>query len=484
MFRVRYFFAFVVARTFASNTNATVGVDLEIQGCVGAIAGIPLHGAVDGSESRGALLPALLEARAFPASWFIPGSICLALGNRIILVDNSGTMSLLVGGSDPDLLLPKVGAILVGTSVSVSSPHIAPGPNGKLFFTDVRGAILTLDLNTGLVKLVAGNFSAFWSPDGSRALDSTIGSPLFVEVSQITGDVYFGETSPAGAPIVRAIRASGPSAGLIETVAGDGSSNFATEGSFAAQSGFSTIVDAYFDDATGDLLVAEQGPWTLQWFISNSQVHIGACVILCSLLLKCARSFFPPVMRPSQITRVTSDGIVHVVAGNIGIPWTDWFVSGTPALTASLSFVTSVCTGPSGDGDVYFAEQPRVVRIKGGILYVLSGQAPNPLVFYAWAVFVDGAPASTASIGQAFRVRPDHANGAITFTDPPASVVYRIYPESGAMETVAGRTLPIPITPAVNAGRVLATQAGFPSPNDVTVHPDTRDSEWRVPVCA
>ena len=271
-FRVCYFIVLLLSSTFASTTNATVG-NFD-QACVGAIAGIPLHDAVDGAGARGALLPALLEARAFPASWVIPGSVCLALGNRIVLVDDSGTMSLLAGGSDPELLLPKVGSVLVGTSVSVSSPHIAPGPNGILFFTDVRGAILTLDLDTGLVTLFAGNFSPGWSPDGSRALDSTIGSPLFVEVSQITGDVYFCETSPEGAPVVRVIRASGPSAGLIETVAGNGSSTFAAEGSFAAQSGFSTIVDAYFDDATGDLLIAEQGPWTLQWFISNSQVHI------------------------------------------------------------------------------------------------------------------------------------------------------------------------------------------------------------------
>ena len=177
--------------------------------------------------------------------------------------------------------------------------------------------------------------------------------------------------------------------------------------------------------------------------------------------------------------RVTADGRIHVIAGNLAARWRNWFVSGTPALQASLSFVTSVCTGPAGDGTVYFTEQPRVARISGGIVTVLTGKTPHPLTSYTWAVFVDGAPASTASLGQAFRVRPDDFHNALIVSDVPASVVYRVYPESGAMETVGGRTLPRDITPAtVGVGRVLATQAGFPSPNDVSVDPVTGDSEY------
>ena len=259
-------------------------------GCVGAIAGIPLHDVEDGASARDAMLPALVEARAYPASWLIPGSLIFALGDRVLLVDDSGTMTLLAGGpAETNLLLPKAGSVLVGTSTSIYNPHVAPAPSGKLIISDGRGAILSLDLGLGLITLLAGDpvAGSGWSPDGTRAVDARIYGPDFVEVSQRTGDVYFFDRAPPeDVPVIRVIRASGLNAGRIVTVAGNGSLSYAVEGALASQSGFYNIVDAFFDDATGDLLVAELGPWVLHGFISNSRVSGGggdACSVVVSI---------------------------------------------------------------------------------------------------------------------------------------------------------------------------------------------------------
>lgn len=411
-------------------------------GCVGAVAGIPVHLAGDGAKARNAMLPALLQARA-SASSLLPNSIFVALGDRVFHVDASGSMTLLAGTGSQR---PRAGAPVIGTAASLVGPLIAPSRAGLLYMSDWRGSISSFNLLDGELSLVAGDPSAGlgWSPDATPASSALIGAPSCLEVA-LNGDIYYCEAASAEtATVVRVIRAAGPRAGLIETVAGNGSFAYAQEGALARLSGFSYIVDAFYDDASGSLLVAENGPWVLHGFISNAQV-----------------------------TRVGPDGVVHVLAGNVSSPWSNWFVSGTPALSASLSFLTSVCTGPAGDGAIYFSEQPRVARLgSNGILTVLTGQAPAPITSYTWAVFVDGAPASTASLGDVYRVRPDDAFGAIVITDVAASTVYRLFPSTGAMETVAGRTLQVAPTPGV---RPLATQAGFPSPNDVDVDPVTGD---------
>lgn len=422
----------------------------EFGSCVGSVAGIPLHAPTDAAAARGALLPALLQATAVAA---FPGSFFLALSDRVLLVDVSGTMSLLVGGGGGQL--PGLGERVTGTLASVSSPLLeAGGPGGELLVSDGRGAITAFDLlGDGTVRLIVGNLSAGqgWSPDGTPAEGALISPPACLAVAP-NGDFFFCDVPGpfGGALLLRTARqVAGTTGGAqLATVAGNGSATYAVDGAPDARgTGFAGIVDAFFDPASGDLLVAERGPWVLPGFISNS-----------------------------QISRVTPSGSVRVIAGNVSARWVDWFASGTLASAASLNFVTTVCASPLNDGAVYFAEFPRVVRLAGGVLTVLSGQTPSPIVSNTWAAFVDGSPAASASLGTVFRVRPDTALGALLVTDVSADVVYRLYPATGAMDIVAGRTLALAVSPAVlYSARVLATQAGFPAPNDVAVNPTSGD---------
>lgn len=407
-------------------------------GCVGAVAGIPVHPAVNGAKARNALLPALIQARG-SASYLLPDGLVLSLGDRILLVDASGTLTLVAGTGRE---LPTKDAPILGTTAALKGPLIASNYSSSILMSDLRGIILSLNLQNGFVALVAGDVAAGpgWSPDGALASSGRISAPSCLEAA-LNGDIYYCEVAPGGATVVRAIRASGPNAGRLETVAGDGSSGYAQDGALARSSGFAFIADAFFDERDQSLLIAELGPWVLTFYISNS-----------------------------QITRVSRDGVISVIAGNVSSPWRDWFVSGTPALSASLNFVTTVCA--SGDGTVYFAEFPRVVRVSNGVLTVLAGRASNPVVSYTWALFVDGAPASTSSLGDVYRMRPDNATGSLIISDVIAGVVYRLYPASGAMQTMAGRTIAAPVVPGAS---VLATQAGFPSPNDVDVDGKTGD---------
>lgn len=456
-----------ISRTLRSAAWALlvfIGIPLSSSsndGCVGAVAGIPLHAYSDGQLARGARLPALIQGCADPE---LPGSLFLSLGDRILFADASGALSHVAGGGNVTLT-PRI--TVPGTLISLVYPFVETGgPRGELFITDSRGAIEALDVRgAGDVRLVAGSISAgsssspdwtkaskYWFPaskDGTPGTSARISQPYCLTIAS-NGDVYFCDVPSGfgGARYIRRIRSSGPEAGLLQTVAGNGTTSFAVDGAADARlSGFSGIIDAYFDSSSGTLLVAEQGPWVLHGFISNS-----------------------------QISRVTPAGAVHILAGNVSSPWKDWFVTGAPALSASLSYVTTVCAGPPGDDAVYFAEFPRVVRIKQGVLTVVAGQATNPIVSYTWGAVIDGSDGPASNLGDILRIRPDPYFSSLIITDVAAGDVYRLRLLTGVIDCIAGPTLHTDIKPSPpGSGIVLATQAGFPAPNDITVDPATGD---------
>jgi len=123
----------------------------------------------------------------------------------------------------------------------LARPIIAPGPGGDLIIADTDGtSIQRLDFVSRRLSVIAGNASGTLSSvkaiDGSEALGSSI-SPKCLYSNVDSGDLYFCD----GSNLVRVIRASGPTAGSLVTLAGNGDTTRSEIGALATDTGFSDI---------------------------------------------------------------------------------------------------------------------------------------------------------------------------------------------------------------------------------------------------
>ena len=221
---------------------------------------------------------------------------------------------------------------------------MAVSPTGQIVVAD-QASIRVFDTALGLLSVIAGNLSVGVAPapapSGSVALGAPIGPVNALHIDNRTGDVYFLE----GTATIRVIRAGGPTAGLITTIAGTGASSPAVVGALATETGFSDIYDVCTTPG-GDVIIAENDNF-----------------------------------RSPRVLRVSArDGRVSVVAGDGATVLSDafahaenYFASGAPATTPLLG-ATAVYASPSGV--VYFADNFRLVRADpvNGTLTVLAGQ--------------------------------------------------------------------------------------------------------------
>jgi hypothetical protein len=220
---------------------------------------------------------------------------------------------------------------------------------------------------------------------------------------------------------------SGPGAGRIFTVAGNGNGTFspAIDGANAAEAGLVNIWDVYVE-SSGDVLIAENG----------------------------IRSYY---MNPLIYRVSASDGRIHVIAGNASASYDPLYIAdGTPALKPFLESALAVCTA-APSGTVYFADFWNVMYIsKAGLLYVLGGRG---------TVTIDGGPASDSFFSGVYALRPGATDADLLVTSVNDATVYRIDLYSRRVYVEAGVRLSNAISPQSSDG-ARATLTPFVSPND------------------
>lgn len=252
----------------------------------------------------------------------------------------------------------------------------------------------------------------------------------FVHVSS-NGDVFFCDYT-TGPYRIRVLRMSGPDAGRVFDVAGNGSSSRAIEGALSTQAGVSGPYDVCAM-SSGDVLIAE----------NDHGVH-------------------PRILRVSG-----TDGLVRVIAGNASLNWEVYFDNGTGALAVSLFAVTAVCADDTRN-IIYFAEYYRVVSLVNCVLYVLGG---HPGIT---TLNVDGEPAAVwgaaALWGLRLRATPEH----LIITSSSDLTVYRMNLSSSRVYAEAGHRFTTPMTPKAVDG-MLATEVSLVHPTDVAFDPISGD---------
>lgn len=399
-------------------------------GCVGTLVGAPrsVHEAAGGKAAIGAFFSTTAAAFVDPAS---PGNVVIPARPDVLQVDRTGSLSVLIPGS-----------ALTGDSFVISSA----GPRSGIFVAD-SASIKSLDFATRKLSVLVGNVSAdasdTSSPDWAPAIGSQIRTPSCLHVDIVVGDVYFCD----GYSSVRVVRAAGPSAGRLLTVAGDGSSTHSVDGALANETGLSGVMDVCLG-LNGDLIIAEN-----DW------------------------GQFPRILRLSS-----RSGRVHAVAGSADTTVrfvydqpseSAYYHDGARALGTPLPFAVSVCVQPTS-GAIIFSDGLRIVLITAeGTLRILAGRQHA-----AATMTIDGAPAVESTLAFPF-VRPGH-DGSILVTD--ASAVYRIDMATGLMHVIAGPAQRKQITPAYLGGGVRATSLALPSQSISDVEIDAATGDMFLPV--
>ncbi len=256
---------------------------------------------------------------------------------------------------------------------------MAVDSSGNLYIADTANNVVRKVTTAGVISTIAGNGTAGFGGDGFAATSAQLHSPQGVAVDS-SGNVYVSDTQNA-----RVRRISG---GIINTVAGSGTPGFGGDGG-AATSAQLNIPAGLAVDGAGNLYIAD---------FSNNRVRKVA----------------------------SSSGTITTLAGN---GFEGYSGDGSAAAGAQLTTPVGVATDSSGN--VYIADTGnnavRIVNSSG----IISTAAGNGLAGYAG----DGGEAVLAMVGSPTGVAVD-ASGNLYISDGSLRV-RKVY-SSGFINTIAG----------------------------------------------
>ncbi len=339
----------------------------------------------------------------------LSGDVYMSLTEYNIVVKLSATGSLdLVAGNGS---WGNSGDGGPATSAQITAGPITVDHSGNLYV--VSGSTIR-EISNGTIMTIAGTSEYGYSGDGGLAVQAEIGSVEAI-ASDSSGDIYFTDLfttlafpSPVNHPRIRKI-----SAGIITTVAGDGTEGSAGDGGLATAAELSGFEPGLAVDSSGNLFISDAGNYRI---------------------------------------REVSGGIITTYAGSTQVP-----ASGEPngdgGPVASALFFSPGALTIDSHGDLFVADGGTVREISGGVIQTVAG---NAKVFTSGG---DGGPATDAGLGPQLDLAVDPAGNLFIFDSPGRLREV----SSGVINTVAG-----------NGGvwtqdGVAATSARLPSPNAMAV---------------
>jgi sugar lactone lactonase YvrE len=291
-------------------------------------------------------------------------------GNNLIRKVTGGTITTIAGGGGG--CTQQVGPVGDGcpaTQARLSGPDGVALDSSENLYIADSGDSRIREVAAGVISTIAGNGSNRYSGDNGLAIAAQL-SPRGVAV-QSRGNFYVSDTND--------FRIRNISGGLITTAVGNGTCCYNGEniGATGAQ-----------EDAVGIALDTQGNLYTAEfWRI-----------------------------------REVSNGTINTIAGNGSSGYSG---DNGPAISAQISSAEGVAL--DGFGNVYIADQAnnRVRKVSGGVITTVAGGGPP-----------DGVSATAISLGQAVAVAIDSA-GNVYFPSPNNHRVFKVS-TSGAISTVAG----------------------------------------------
>jgi hypothetical protein len=354
--------------------------------------------------------------QASPSPDLIPGNSYTAT----ITVQGSGQVYLdfYNGGTDVDsspVTLSSTPQTLTVTTTAVAgnTPQFqvrTPTAESSVNVLAYGGTVIGQAV-TGATKVVAGTTKAGYTGNGGPADKARVDYPSGVAVSS-SGDIYIADT---GNNVIREVSP----AGIISTVAGDGTAGYTGNGGPAVKAELNAPESVAVNSA-GDLFIADTGN--------------------------------------NVIREVTPAGKISTVAGNGTAGYTG---NGGPATAAELCQPEGVAAGSAGD--LFIADTcNNVIREvnAGGTIATVAG---NGKAGYTG----DGGPAVKAELDAPYGVTTDSA-GDLFIADTGNNVIREV--TAGTISTIAGNG-----TPGTSGDGGPPTAAELDNPFAVAVDSSTGD---------
>ncbi len=261
---------------------------------------------------------------------------------------------------------------------------IAVGPDGSVYISDRNNCRIRRVGPDGIITTMAGTGECGFSGDGGLAVEAGLRDPFDVALGP-DGSVYFAD---AGNNRVRRIRPDG----IIETVAGNGSFEFSSDGGPATEAG--VVPEGIAVAADGSIYIADVGN--------------------------------------ARIRRVDPDGIITTIAGT-GVNGLSG--DGGPATLARMTSPAHVEIAP--DGSLYITDMAnhRIRRISlDGIIRTVAGSGPGGIGLGGFSG--DGRLATQARLRQPSGVAFGR-DGSLYIADTQNFRIRRVGMD-GVIETFAG----------------------------------------------
>ncbi|MBZ5538692.1 MAG: hypothetical protein LAO31_22320 [Acidobacteriia bacterium] len=267
------------------------------------------------------------------------------------------------------------------TLAQLANPYgVAVDAGGNLYIADSGNNRVRRVTPAGVISTVAGDGTRGFGGDGGPATSARLGSPIGVAVDA-AGNLYIGDT------INSRVRKVNP-AGVISTVAGFGANGFTGDGG-PATSAFLASPMGVAVDSDGNLYIADAG---------NHRVR-----------------------------KVTTAGVISTVAGT---GWYGFSGDGGPATSAQLYYPYGVAADAAGNLYIADTSNSRIRKVTpAGVISTVAGD--NRYGFVG-----DGPVATLRCLAGPYGVAVD-AGGNLYIADTSNSRVRKVTP-AGAISTAAG----------------------------------------------
>jgi sugar lactone lactonase YvrE len=375
----------------------------------------------DGGAATKAAI-SLPEALAFDSQ----GNLYIAdWGNHVVRQVNPAGVITTVAGyvTSPPIFSGDHGP---ATLASLIRPYgVAVDPSGNFYVSDQADRLVRRVDGTGTINTFAGSGVSNFAGDGSQATQAALDFPTDVKVDG-SGNLYIADA------MNHRVRKVSP-AGIITTIAGNGTPGFSGDGGPATSAQLNTPT-AVAVDASGNLYIVDSANFRVRRVAPGGMIStylVGTVAgrgVPAGLAVDAAGNLYVSDSYLNHVVKVTPSGSVSTVAGT---GTAGYLGDGGPAIQAILNAPQQLTLDQAGD--LYIVDsQNRVVRrvTPDGLITTFAGTGtiPSPTDY-------DGIPATQLFIDSPSGVATD-ASGNVYVLG--AWHIYRVNPAGVASLLVGG----------------------------------------------
>jgi sugar lactone lactonase YvrE len=269
--------------------------------------------------------------------------------NRVRKVDTDGIITTVAGNGSNGYS----GDGGQATNASVSPVDVAVDASGNIFIAEQFNNVIRKVQTNGIISTVAGDGTEGYSGDGKAATNASLSGPTGVAVD-VFGNIFIADE---GNSRIRKVGVNG----IITTVAGNGSDTYSGNDGPATQAGVG-YPNGVAVDASSNLFIAQSthirkvdaagiittvaGNGTSGYAGDGGPATEASLSNPANLTVDSSGNILFADTYTNRIRKVDINGIISTIAGS-GSP--GYSGDGGPATNASLAFPSAVAADPSGN---------------------------------------------------------------------------------------------------------------------------------------